>query len=113
MGYPMTFKRLVNRNRLEGDYGTKMTGINTRPWDRIFLDSFQSDVDRIDVLLDHAAALSRELESLNQRWGAVMGDLRRLEKDAVDEQALCQQIASRTGVDRDLVAIVLKEFFSW
>jgi hypothetical protein len=81
MGYPMTWKRFVNRNGLEdGDY-----------------------------------------ENLPARWrssinaqGArmIVGDLRRLERDAQDECGLAMQIARRTAIDLDLVAAVLKEFFS-
>lgn len=113
MGYPMTFQRLVNRNRMQGGYGTRMSFINTKPYDRDMLKGFNPDVDRIDVLLSHAATLGKEIDSLDGRWGLMLGDLRRLEQDAADEGAICKHIAARTGIDSEVVAAVLKEFISW
>ena len=46
-------------------------------------------------------------------WMMLLGDLRRLEADVIDEQGICQHIASRIGVDTDTVAAVLKEFVSF
>lgn len=112
MGYPMTYQRVIKRNRLEGDYGTRMSGMNTKPYDREMLKEFNPEVDRIEVLLSHASMLGKEIDSLNSRWGVFMGDLRRLEQDAVDENAICAQIASRTGIENSVVAAVLKEFLA-
>ncbi len=113
MGYPMTFGRFVNRNRLQGDYGTRMSMRNTKPYDRELLKGFDPDVDRIDVLLSHSADLGKEIDSLDGRWGLMLGDLRRLEADASDEGAVCKHIAARTGIDAEIVAAVLKEFIAW
>lgn len=84
MGYPMTFQRVVNRNGLkDGSY--------EYPPSMWFGDA----------------------EGLRKRAMLLAGDLRRLENDALDEQAICGHIADRTGIDRDTVAAVLKEFISW
>jgi hypothetical protein len=85
MGYPMTFRRVVNRNGLnDGDYGKP-----PQTW------SAYGGSD------------------LSQKATLLAGDLRRLERDAVDENAICAHIAGKTGIDREIVAAVLKEFISW
>jgi len=113
MSYPMTWQRVVNRNRLQdGDYGSKMSGLNTKPWDREVLARFNDDADRVDLLLGQRETVCREIDTLNNRWGALLGDIRRLEQDVVDEQAIAKQIAHRLGIADDFVAAVLKEFMS-
>lgn len=111
MGYPMTYRRVVNRNRLVGDYGARMSGINTKPWDHELLAKLNENVDRVEVLLSHCETLDREIDSLNGRWSAIVGDLRRLEADTLDEHA-CARIADRVGCDADTVAAVLGEWIA-
>ncbi len=84
MGYPMTWQRFIRRNRLtEGDYVVSP-------------DAFWTGSQEVP-----------------QRVRNMMGDLRRLEKDALDERAICVHIAKETGTDAETVAAVLKEFMSW
>jgi len=92
MGYPMTYGRVVSRNGLHGDYDTRGVAIN------------------IAALPEWA---QKEVGALAARFGMICGDLRRLERDVVDERAVCDHIAVKTGVDRDVVAGVLREFFAW
>jgi hypothetical protein len=82
MAYPMTYRRVLDRNHLQdGDYGQPPAG-----W-------------------RHLTA------ELNQGFAMLAGDLRRLEHDAVDGQALCHEIAERSGQTPEVVASVLREFF--
>jgi hypothetical protein len=114
MGYPMSFRRFVNRSGLaEGGY------MDT-PHPRVNLaahmaspEAFNAGVDFTEVMRSTAANYAQEIERLYRWQGILLGDLRRLEHDAMDEQAICVQIAARTGVDREVVAAVLKEFISW
>lgn len=97
MGYPMTYRRVVNRNYLgEGDYTTPSPRplLNVNP----------------DALPEWAQS---DVKNARSRWSMLLGDLRRLERDATDEQATCKHIARLTGIDPETVAIVLKEFFQW
>jgi hypothetical protein len=91
MGYPMTWKRFINRNSLqEGGYANaQLTGAN------------------LDSMTGWPGDAMRQA---SQRFRMIMGDLRRLEQDVVDEKAICNQIVSRTGIDKDTVAAVLKAF---
>jgi hypothetical protein len=41
------------------------------------------------------------------------GDLRRLEKDVVDENGICKYIAGRISIPEETVAAVLKEFVAF
>lgn len=112
MGYPLTWQRFINRNRLaEGGYGTVMTGVNTRMHEELTADRFNEDVVIADVLRDSLHYVSDEIVKMNSRWSMLLGDLRRLEYDAVDEQSICLSIAQRTRLDPEIVATVLKEFF--
>lgn len=81
MGYPMTYRRVVNRNDLRGDYGSKLTGV------------------AFDAVIQN-------------KWSLLQGDLRRLEKDAVDERAICEAIALKLMLDKELVAAVIREFMA-
>lgn len=109
MSYPMTFKRLINRSGLvDGDYGMVpqrlAAGVNLK-------DRGLTSQDEFDQLM---APYYRERIESYMAWAKrFAGDLRRLELDAVDEEATCKHIADRTGVDPDVVAIVLKEFMEW
>lgn len=111
MGYPMTFRRLLNRNGLtEGNYGH--SGGPSLPW-------------QIQVNLTHPGLLEPDklavvqwpyavdrLKRYESQAALLLGDLRRLESDTVDEGWICKTIASKTGVDPDTVAAVLKEWLN-
>lgn len=106
MGYPMTWKRLLSRNQVaDGTYDVVperfalMLGVNRNPKD----DGNDAVGEVRRMALDNA-----------ERWARMFaGDLRRLERDTVDERATCSVIANRTGIDMEVVATVLKEFFAW
>ncbi|MHB2015363.1 MAG: hypothetical protein ACYCW6_00285 [Candidatus Xenobia bacterium] len=99
----MTYRRVMSRNHFAaGDYGDP-----PRFWQPL-----ANILESGDVYPDVAAARRTELESKAGMAALLAGDLRRLEHDAVDEQAICQEIVRRTGIDADSVAAVLKEFFS-
>lgn len=104
MGYPMTWQRIVRRNLLtDGDYGKAPIG-------------WACDVNMNTDLsaLGHQTILEVRRERLlryEQSARMLAGDLRRLERDAQDEQNICREVARRTGMDSDIVAAVLKEFF--
>jgi hypothetical protein len=105
MGYPMTFRRVVNRNGLgEGDYsGNLPYQWSTRG---VVPEAGDPSVYQLPFLVERIRGYERGLHML-------LGDLRRLEADTVDENTTCKHIASRTGIDVDTVAAVLKEFMSW
>ncbi len=106
MGYPMTYKRVVNRNSLaEGGYVAG--GVPTRRWTAT-REKFNADVDYEGVLVDQIDRLYESLAASENRLNLIRGDLRRLEADTVDENVICQVIANRTGVEVDSVAAVLK-----
>lgn len=114
MGYPMTWQRLMNRHRLAfGDYDTDgepgrvayAVGVEF-PGNEAFL----PEVDYVEVLRKHSEEQRLELVRQAMNWRSLLGDLRRLEKDAVDEGAICRYVAQETGVDADVVAAVLLSF---
>lgn len=105
MGYPLTWQRLVRRNKLtDGDYATTPSG-------------WAPDVN-VNSTVDPAAALSilqaQRLRLLRYEKQATLlaGDVRRLEADARDEQAICEHLSQRTRLPAADVAAVLKEFFA-
>lgn len=124
MGYPMTWKRLINRNGLgDGTYSVTPTAwvpqANTETREPIPPEQFtgvppeareattlRSTQDLSNFRADALLLLERKARNL-------AGDLRRLEHDTVDEGAICEYVATRTGIDVDKVAAVLKEFMDW
>lgn len=105
MGYPMTFRRFVNRNGLaEGTYDYERQ--------REFRVAPESE-GRLEVWRTLARSAYDDLNARINRHNMLLGDLRRLEKDSVDEAATCRYIADRTGIEPDVVAAVLKEFIAW
>ena len=110
MGYPMTWRRLISRNGLvDGDYGIPPERLkaNVNLKEKGLYEAWE-------VFDCHMAPHYRERIEDYQSWAAdFAGDLRRLEKDARDEGAICQHIAARTGIYVDVVAAVLKEFLDW
>lgn len=104
----MTYQRVVNRNRLRvggyNDAGDWEVSANLDHPGTLSVDEF------------HRVQFSFVAEEMKRREGGLrmlLGDLRRLEQDAVDEQATVLHIARRTGIDPEIVAAVLKEFMSW
>lgn len=107
MGYPMTITRVIHRNQLsDGDYDkSPLHRYYFKPvWDERFQDE--------KLLLDVIAGLTKTVNDVNSAFRMLAGDLRRLERDVLDEDAICKLIAQRTNVDPDSVAAVLKEFMS-
>lgn len=115
----MTFRRVINRNGLTGKpteiYGETGYSAKISLWDT---DSIRKvygypNNDGSNIVGFTMKQLCDEIDKINQKWGLLMGDLRRLEMDAVDESAISKQIATRTGLDPEVIAIVLKEFMAW
>lgn len=107
MSYPMTWKRVLNRNHLEaGDYNDVPAHwalrVNVRDPGLGTLEQLREGV------WPHLVKRSEDYE---RQAALLLGDLRRLERDVRDESEVCRVIADRTGIDRDVVAGVLKEFF--
>lgn len=111
MGYPMTWKRLINRNSLaDGDYTTPplrhSARVPTSASKGSLMDERETKIARHDEL-------ARRVNEYEVAFCMIAGDLRRLEHDAIDEDGICGYIAARTLVDKDVVAAVLKEFINW
>jgi hypothetical protein len=104
MGYPMTWKRVVNRNGLaDGDYASSPLRHQAR---------VNTDPDP-EYLADVAPYLAERVKSYEQAFKSLAGDLRRLEQDVQDEGEICRVISARTGVDdMSIVAAILKEFMN-
>lgn len=112
MGYPMTYQRVIGRNRIaDGNYdappsewsagraGGHVRGLTA---------------DQLEVIIaSHNRWFNEAVENWNRRLQNLAGDLRRLEKDAIDENATAKYIASRINVHVDVVAAVLREFMNW
>lgn len=105
MGYPLTWQRFVRRNKLtDGSYAATPVGWAT--------DVNTSDTIDPRAALDIVQAQRLRLLRYAKQASLLAGDLRRLEADAQDEQALCEHVSQRTGLGVDAVATVLKEFFA-
>lgn len=107
MGYPMTFRRVLNRNRINtGDYQGELPS----PWGiNLNLDNEMLAPRDVFVQTIHPHLVERiKLYETNVR--SLLGDLRRLEQDAIDENCLCKEISRQTGLNVDDVAAVLKAF---
>lgn len=100
----MTYQRVINRNGMHGDYGTKLSSVN------LDFPGTLSDEKFKQVMAEHWQSA---LKFSDAHWGNVMGDLRRLEKDTVDEHTVCQHIATVTNINAEIVAVVLKEFLNY
>lgn len=105
----MTWRRFLNRNQLQDGDATRWP-IGWHPYvtDRPYVPEAFSERER--EFMDQVNA---ERSELGGRLRVLAADLRRLERDAKDEMATARHIASRTGVDVEAVAAVLKEFFDW
>ena len=116
MGYPMTWRRVIGRNGLiEGGYtdpGRHKVNLNLDNPGLMNKDLPQEE--RVKKFQEHLGPdFAKLLKSNEQSWQALLGDLRRLEADVIDERGICQHIASRTGIDPDTVAAVLQEFMNF
>lgn len=110
MGYPMSYQRVLNRNRLhDGSYDTEPVD-----WFAPGTAVAWSVVDdgNYENVLAFAQGMAESYNGAAKRYNAkvrlLMGDLRRLEADTVDEGAICQRIVADTGLSLDDVAAVLK-----
>jgi hypothetical protein len=106
----MTWQRFVNRNGLrDGDYGTPpqrhQKNVITNGTDATALDEEATTVAR-------APTWAARVDQYERAFSTLAGDIRRLERDLVDEWGICGQIAQRTGIPHDCVATVLKEFLN-
>jgi hypothetical protein len=85
----MPYRRVVNRNHLHGDYGTNARGEHI-------------DFGKQPLI---PAAVERTLQ-------AIRGDLRRLERDALDPDAyILGWISAETGFSIATIQKVLASFF--
>ena len=113
MGYPMSYRRFINRNRLaEGDYAN----LPFSPYPHVKIDEPLCGFESVEALErayrsqfnhwndDRAAQHSRE--------SCLRGDLRRLERDTIDEDAICRVVADKAGADPEIAAAVLKEWIA-
>ena len=111
MGYPMTYQRVIHRNRLhEGGYDAERVGP--------FTVAEQSIADMTDearaALFRHMAETQHErIVSMVRARNLILGDLRRLEVDSIDEGATVAYIANRTEADPEIVTAILREFLRW
>lgn len=100
MGYPMTWRRVKNRNHLSDDLR----------WD-VFM---PRSVDDVKYAEDIVGAARRNVENANITFRCLRDDIERMETDALDEGEYgpAWTIARNTGIDQEVVARVLAEFFS-
>jgi hypothetical protein len=111
----MTYQRVVNRNHLNeggyGDPGRHAINVNLGPDGYDHREDPNGDAFTA-AIFPHAATRLRDYE---RAFTMLLGDLRRLEHDAVDENVngVCGYIAQRTGIESEVVAAVLKEFMAW
>src|SRR2546426_10077918 len=105
----MTYKRLINRNQLGiGGYTEDL------PQGWMLGNVSEADEARnVEVVLSLVKHRRETLVGLGHRMQMLLGDLRRLEQDTIDEGSTCKYIAYRTGIDAEVVAAVLKEFIDW
>lgn len=109
MGYPMTYRRVINRNGLEkGGYGEVPSGLAVQV--NVTDKGLATEEEFHRLIWPHAVERLKRYEG---GYSMLLGDLRRLETDTVDERTTCAHIAERTGIDPDVVAAVLKEFMAW
>jgi len=101
----MTWQRFVRRNHLlDGSYA-----VQPEAWAaQVNVNSTVAPEAALDIL----AAQRERLLRYQKQAALLAGDLRRLETDGRDEDALCKHIAERTHLGAAEVAAVLKEFFA-
>ena len=108
MGYPMTFARVLARSGLkDGDYGQVPQALfHQAP---VTVPSV-SDEWKIARYFEREREMQEAAKAWNDKFAFLAGDLRRLERDTLDEDAICKHIAERTHVAPDDVAAVLKAY---
>ena len=116
MGYPMTWRRVIGRNGLhKGGYDD--AGQHKVCMNMGIVGIVKPDVPMEIQLRNVYASMGpdyvRHIETNENNWKILLGDIRRLEADVADEKTICRHIATRTGVDPDTVATVLKEFMNY
>ena len=112
MGYPMTYQRVIHRSELaEGGYDDKTQMVGS--WPLPGPERFDEGVDYVGVVMDAARHYRDDLERMQGQRRMLLGDLRRLARDTIDESATCRAIADRTGTDPEIVQAVLREFMRW
>lgn len=111
MGYPMTLRRVLDRNGLrDGDYGQVPQALrHTAP----VTVASASDEFKLANYFGNERLAKESADTWNGRLALLAGDLRRLERDTLDEGAICKRISERTGVDADSVAAVLKAYLEF
>ena len=106
MGYPMTFDRVIRRNNLgTGGYDDAAKWGLSVNLNNLGLMASGDEFDRVMV-----GEYRRRLREYEASAKMLLGDLRRLETDAIDERAVCAIVAERTKVDPETVAVVIREF---
>jgi hypothetical protein len=107
----MTYQRVLSRNRLGSG------GYDEAPpeWQiRVPLEGGHvPEISEDEAFLLRREVIAERLRSYEGAARMLLGDLRRLEQDTLDEGTTCRVIAGRTGLDPDTVAAVLKEFLGW
>lgn len=107
----MTYRRVINRNGLrEGGYDYNFKNEVFDPGN-IF--GALPDIDQHRIYENTIKSLYERVNSYRAKNSNLLGDLRRLEMDTIDENATAKAIALKTGVDVEIVAAVLKEFMNW
>src|SRR5260370_21845143 len=113
MGYPMTYQRVIGRNRLsDGNYTQAPIAWHASGTAIVDPQTLEKDV-LVHVIGEWKKAINDQAEAFNGRLRLLVGDLRRLELDTIDEGSINAYIAQRTGLDQEIVAAVLKEFMNW
>lgn len=103
VGYPMTLARWLNRNDLrDGGYDSLPARWALSP-----VVTASSD----PMVQSLARAWGETAAARDSKMRLMLGDLRRLEADTLDERYINEEVARRTGVDRDTVAAVLKAYW--
>lgn len=112
MGYPMTYRRFVSRNGLgEGGYDHSGKPLPVQ-WAK-HINTTHPGIGTPEGLRDVIWPLAVDrLHQYEVQVAMLLGDLRRLEEDTVDEGPLCAMIAQKAGVDKEVVAAVLQAWLA-
>jgi hypothetical protein len=118
----MTYRRLVARNKLSGGNYS----LPPPEWANLWSKGAHSELDETLCGYENVAALENAYRELWKRqqadrgaFGGVLstitGDLRRFERDSLDENAIVDYIIHRLGyeVNRDDIAAIIRFFFEF
>lgn len=111
MGYPMTYQRVISRSGLAPN-SQPSVAYNLAEVDRNVLAKLPDDAARISLLTFRVDDLAKLATNAQRHHANLKDDLRRLERDATDEGSIIRQLHDRTGIPRDHIAGVLKEFLA-